>query len=557
MIRSGQSSSIFAARATDRVTTFRNSLWSLGTLLVAVPVALPLIVVLLAIPGAGESWDHLWETVFAEYLINTLALLAVVGLVVTLLGVGSAWLVATRDFPGRACLGIALMLPLACPAYVVGYVYAELFEFAGPAQSALRAVTGWQGGEYSFPPIRSLVGAGLVLGIVLYPYVYLLTRATFRTQSRVLGEAARTLGASPWQTFWRVALPVARPAIAGGVALALMETAADFGVVEYFGVPTFTAGIFRTWYALGEHDAALRLAGWLFVVVAVLVLVEHFARRGAQANPVSRNQSAVLERASGWHGWLMTCLCLVPVTLGFFLPAGVLITLHLETGDPLFGRSFADFVRNTLVVGMAAAAIACLGALWLAYAARVGGGWPQQASLRLATLGYALPGTVLGVGLLVPLTALDRVLASGMEGAGMTPKMLLTGSAAALVFAYVARFMTVAFNSTQAGLLQIHPHIDEAARMLGAGPFRVLRQIHVPLLRPALLTGLLLVFIDVVKELPATLILRPFNFETLATRVYRLASDERLAEASTAALVIVAIGLIPTLLLIVQERKQA
>lgn len=518
-------------------------------------MALPLVAVLVAVPGASDAWAHLRATVFTEYLANTLALMAIVGVVVTLLGVGSAWLVSTRDFPGRSWIAIALMLPLACPAYVVGYVYAELLEFSGPVQTTLRAITGWQGGEYSFPPVRSLGGAGLVLGFVLYPYVYLLTRATFLTQSKAMGDAARMLGAGPLRVFRTIALPVARPAIAGGVALALMETAADFGVVEYFGVPTFTTGIFRTWYALGEHDAALRLAGWLFVVVAVLVLVEHFARRGERANPVARDQSAVPQRAGGWLGWTMTLLCLVPVVLGFVIPAMLLLSLHLETGDPLFGRSFANFVTNTLLVGTIAAALACAGAVWLAYAARLGRGWLQQAVLRLATLGYALPGTVLGVGLLVPLTALDRRVAEWMEGAGIAPQLLLTGSAAALVLAYVARFMTVAFNSTQAGLLQVHPHIDEAARTLGAGPLRVLRQIHLPLLRPALLSGLLLVFIDVVKELPATLILRPFNFETLATRVYRLASDERLAEASTAALLIVMVGIVPTILLVAQSRR--
>jgi len=539
-----------------RVPPLRTGLWSIGTLLVAVPVALPLVVVVAAIPGSGGSWDHLWETVFAEYLFNTVSLMGLVGVVVVLLGVGSAWLVATRDFPGRSWISVALMLPLACPAYVVGYVYAELLEFSGPVQTGLRALTGWEAGDYAFPTVRSLAGAGFVLGVVLYPYVYLLVRASFMAQSRALTEAARTLGVGPFDAFRRVALPVARPAIAGGAALALMETAADLGVVEYYGVPTLTTGIFRTWYALGEHDAALRLAGWLFVVVAVLVLVEHFARRGEGANPVSRDRGAGLQRVSGPRGWLMTVVCLIPVLAGFGIPATVLVILHFETGDPLFGRSFMQFATNTLLVGGIAAGIACAGALWLAYAARLGGSWLQQAALRLATLGYALPGTVLGVGLLLPLTSLDRSLATLMESAGWTPRLLLTGTAAALVLAYVARFMTVAFNSTQAGLLQVHPHVDDAARSLGAGPLQVLGRIHVPLVRPALLSGLLLVFIDVVKELPATLILRPFNFETLATRVYRLASDERLAEASTAALVIVAVGLVPTVLLVVQGRRK-
>ena len=528
--------------------------WPAGAVFIALPVALPILVVLSTLfSPPTEVWLHLRDTVLTSYLLNTLGLLVLVGIITAVTGIATAWLTASRTFPGRRLLRWLLVLPLAAPAYVVAYAYADLLEFAGPVQSALRELTGLSAGEYTFPAIRSLPGAALVLGFVLYPYVYLLAYTAFAQQSAVLTEAARSLGASPTTAFFRIALPVARPAIAGGVALALMETAADYGVVDFFGVPTFTSGIFRTWFSLGEHAAAVQLAAWLFVIVALLVVFEALARRGRVSNSLARPAPAALIALPGFRGWLATFICAIPVLIGFLIPVATLMVQTLTVGDPMLGRAFGTYIGNSVVVAGSAALAATLAAVWLCYAVRLQPILPVRIPLRVATLGYALPGMVLAVGLIVPLTILDRWLAGLLRDQfDVRSGLLLTGSVAALVFVYVARFLTVAFNSCEAGMARIHPQLDAAGRALGATPLRLLRTVHLPLLMPAVLTAVLLVFIDVVKELPATLVLRPFNFETLATRAYRLASDERLAEASTAALSMVAVGLIPCLLLSLQ-----
>ena len=539
------------------ITGSGSRLWTLLAVLIAVPVALPLVVVVGALLYPTTSvWSHLAETVLLTYIINTLGLMVLVAILAASIGIGAAWLTAHYRFVGSDWLSVGLMLPLAAPAYVVGYVYADLLDVTGPLQTFVRDWAGLQLGDYYFPAIRSLPGASLVIALVLYPYIYLLAKTSFENQSGALYESARVLGASPRRLFWRVALPVARPAIMGGLALVLMETIADYGVVEHFGVPTFTTGIFRTWYAMGEHDAALKLAGCLFLFVAVLVLLEQSARRGERFNPLSRNVSANKVQLRGLAGIAAMALCIAPVLVGFIVPVGRLVVLAVGQGDPTLGRGFYSYGINSAVVGVIAAGVCALVALLLSYAERIRRDRWLSVGARLATLGYALPGMVLAVGVLLPLTLIDRSLAGSLTDLlGRPVGLLLTGSMFALVFVYVARFLTVAYNSTQTGMAQLHPQLDAVARTLGSRPLGVLRRIHMPLLRPAVLSGLLLVFIDVVKELPATLILRPFNFETLATRVYRLASDERLAEASTAALIIVALSLLPTIWLLVLRRR--
>jgi iron(III) transport system permease protein len=468
----------------------------------------------------------------------------------TVIGVLTAWLTVHYDFPLRQMLVPALALPLAAPAYVIGYVYADLLEFSGPVQIALRDWLQLSPQAVVLPNIRSLPGAGLVISLVLYPYVYLLARGSFAQQSSTLYEAARALGASRLRVFWRVALPVAWPAVVGGLALVLMETVADYGVVEHYGVPTLTTGIFRTWFAMGESAAALQLAGWLFVVVCLLVVAEQFARRGQRFNPVGRQRRPTRHALTGWSAWLAFMLCFLPVLLGLIVPVAALTGMALSYGETPFSPAFLALVLNSAWVASVAALLCAGAALWLAYAERLHPNVWVRGGVRVATLGYAVPGLVLAVALMVPLTNLDKWLATLLrDNFDVHWGLLITGSSAALILVYVARFLTVAFNSTQAGLTQIHPQLDAAARSLGHEPGVVLRRVHLPLLRPAVITGLLLVFIDVMKELPATLILRPFNFETLATWVYRFASDERLAQASTAALVIVLMSLIPTMLL--------
>jgi len=529
----------------------KSIVWPVGTLLIAVPVSLPILMLLGAalVPG-GESWAHMRDTVFPIYLANTVQLMVLVAALSTVIGVLTAWLTVHYDFPLRQMLVPALALPLAAPAYVIGYVYADLLEFSGPVQIALRDWLQLSPQAVVLPNIRSLPGAGLVISLVLYPYVYLLARGSFAQQSSTLYEAARALGASRLRVFWRVALPVAWPAVVGGLALVLMETVADYGVVEHYGVPTLTTGIFRTWFAMGESAAALQVAGWLFVVVCLLVVAEQFARRGQRFNPVGRQRRPTRHALTGWSAWLAFMLCFLPVLLGLIVPVAALTGMALSYGETPFSPAFLALVLNSAWVASVAALLCAGAALWLAYAERLHPNVWVRGGVRVATLGYAVPGLVLAVALMVPLTNLDKWLATLLrDNFDVHWGLLITGSSAALILVYVARFLTVAFNSTQAGLTQIHPQLDAAARSLGHEPGVVLRRVHLPLLRPAVITGLLLVFIDVMKELPATLILRPFNFETLATWVYRFASDERLAQASTAALVIVLMSLIPTMLL--------
>ena len=530
--------------------------WLIVTLLIAVPIALPIIVLIgAALAPGGDSWVHTRDTVLGLYFGNTVLLMVLVALIALSIGITTAWLTAQYEFPLRRLLIPALALPLAAPAYVIGYVYADLLEFAGPVQTLLRQWLDLPNNTALLPNVRSLPGASLVMALVLYPYIYLLARGSFVQQSGALHEAARALGASRLTVFWRVDLPVARPALMGGLALVLMETVADYGVVEHYGVPTLTTGIFRTWFAMGEPAAALQLAGWLFILVCMLIVAEQFARRGQRFNPLSRQMQVVRPRLAGWQGWIACGLCLMPVLLGLVLPLLALFALALTVGPTPFSSMVLTLIGNSIWVASIAAVICAAAAVWLAYAERL---YPQpllRGGVRVATLGYAVPGLVLAVALMLPMTSLDKWIATQLRDVfDIRWGLLLTGTPAALIFVYVARFLTPAFNSTQAGLMQIHPQFDAAARSLGQSPGSVLRRVHLPLLRPAILTGLLLVFIDVMKELPATLILRPFNFETLATWVYRYASDERLAEASTAALIIVLVSLLPTCLLTVSRR---
>lgn len=537
----------FAERARLRF----GSGWTLAALAVALIALAPSLTVLSSLTApASENWAHLSATVLPIYILNTLKLMALVAVFTAIIGVGTAWLTVSMRFPGQRLLNWALVLPLATPGYIVAYVYTDLLSFAGPVQTALRGVTGWSTADYYFPPIRSLPGAAVMLSLVLYPYVYLLARTAFQRQSAALFDAARMLGARPWRAFFRVALPCARPAIAGGLALVLMETISDFGVVDYFAVQTLTTGIFRTWFNLGDALAAAQIAAWLFLFALALVFIEMASRRGRVANPLSRDLAAQPRKLGGARAWSAFAACALPVILGFVVPVVVLLRYALLEGDPLFGRQFLDFAWNSLSVAAAAAALATLLALLLAYGERLHPTRFNRVSIRLATLGYALPGAMIAIGILTLSTDIDRLFGEfAATRFGFSPGLILTGSIAGLIFAYVARFLTAAFNATHSGLEKIHPTLDAAARSLGASPKRVLSAIHVPLLRGALASAALIVFIDVMKELPATLLLRPFNFETLATRTYRLASDERLAEASTAALAIVMLGLIPTILL--------
>jgi iron(III) transport system permease protein len=475
-----------------------------------------------------EAVAHISTTTGPEYLLTTSGLLLLVAAGVIAIGVAGAALVALCEFPGRRIATIALALPFAVPAYVLAYVYGDL---TGPF-GLLRQTFG----SFGRADIRNLWGAAFILTLATYPYVYLAARASFAQRSSALLEAARTLGASPFRAVLAVLAPAGRAAIAGGLALALMETIGDFGVAEYFGVPTLSVGIFRTWRGLGDFTAALQLAAGLFLIALVLVLLEEGARRGAASESARAVRAPARLPLKGVTGALASALCLGPPLFGFALPVVVLGAKLLEPAPRRIEGLIGAAADSAATASLATAATLLLASLF-ALALRGRPGFFKRAAVRIATLGYAIPGAVLAVGVIAVGASLKA--ATGIVLAG----------APALLYAYVSRFATAAFNAVDGGLKQIHPLTDEAARSLGADKARMAREVLWPLAKPSLIAGALIVFIDVSRELPATLLLRPFNFETLATEVYRLASDEKLAEAAPAALALIAIGLMPTLAL--------
>ncbi len=497
--------------------------------------------------GTSGTWAHLVSTVLPDYIVTTLWLCLGVGLGVTLLGVGSAWLVTRHEFIGRATFEWALVLPLAMPAYVMAYTYTDLLQYVGPVQTALREAFGWRRADYWFPEVRSTGGAVLMFVLVLYPYVYLMARTAFVERGGGMIEVARSLGLTPWQGFMRVSLPMARPAIAGGVALALMETLADFGTVSYFAVQTFTTGIYRAWFSLGDRVAAAQLALVLLAFVIAVLVFERISRGGRRFAEGGQRSGAVHRaRLQGGRAWLAWLGCALPLAGGFLLPAGLLLRMALVDGDAQFGERFLRLAGNSVLLSGLTALLAVALALLIAYAARVHHGAAMRWAHRIAGLGYALPGSVIAVGVLIPVTRLDHALSAlAQQWFGLQPGLLITGGIAALVYACLVRYLTAAMQAVDAGLSKVTPSMDCAARSLGHTPAQTLWRVHLPLLRGSMLTAALLVFIDVMKELPATLVMRPFNFDTLATQAYTLAADERLAEAATAALAIVAVGLLP------------
>jgi len=528
------------------------SVWRGGVVLVATFLAMPVIVILgfLFVP-AGEVWQHLVSTVLRDYVLNSLLLMLGVSIGVLILGVGSAWLTSMCRFPGDRLFEWSLLLPMAMPAYIIAYTYTGLFDFAGPAQSLLREWTGWGYGDYWFPEIRSLEGAALMLSLVLFPYVYLLSRAAFLGQSLCVLDVSRTLGNGPWRTFFTVALPLARPAIVAGLSLALMETLADYGTVQYFGVATFTTGIFRTWFGLDSTAAAAQLSAVLLLFVFVLVLLERGSRRSARYHHTSQRHQALRRYPlTGWRGTGAALFCFGILFFGFLLPAGQLLIWAATTAEERLDGQFLSLVWHSLELAGIAALLALVLALFLGYGRRLHGNWAVQFAVRIAGMGYAVPGTVIAVGVMIPFAAFDNGLDSWMRNQfGVSTGLLLSGTLAALLFAYLVRFLAVSLQTVEAGLVRIRPAMDEVSRSMGAGAAETVRRVHIPMLKGSLVTALLLVFVDVLKELPATLILRPFNFNTLAVRAYELASDERLADASLASLTIVAVGIVPVILL--------
>lgn len=513
---------------------------------IAAIAALPVVFVVLSLfGGVGETWAHLAATALPRYVANTALLLALVTFGVVSIGVVSAWLVTAYRFPGRDVLEWALLLPLAMPAYVMAYAYTDWLQFTGEVQTALRGLTGWRAREYWFPEVRSLPGAAVMLSFALYPYVYLVARTAFLDLSRSAIEAGRLAGYGALGAFARVAVPLARPAIVAGSALALMETLADFGTVSYFGIEVFTTGIFKAWLSMGDSVAAAQLSACLLGFVVLLLALEH-ANRGRAAYHGPAPRRARPHRLRGARAGAAFVACAAPVAFGFALPALLLGRLTWDESIP--ATRLGALAANSFTIAALTAFIAVAAALVMAYAARLTRSPLVTMANRVAGLGYAVPGAVIAVGVLVPLGRLDNALAGWLESSfGVKPGLLLTGTVAALVYAYLVRLLAVSLQTTNAGLAKITPSMEDAARSLGATPAAALARVHAPLLAPSLATAALLVFVDVLKELPATFALRPFNFDTLAVEAYNLAKDERLAEAAAPSLAIIAAGLLPVI----------
>lgn len=528
-------------------------IWSLGALLIALVVMAPIVAVLvIALTPSENIWPHLWGSTLPRYMRNTAILMLSVGVLSGIVGTGAAWLIARYRFPGSGWFEWLLLLPLAIPAYIGAYALVDLLEYAGPVQTGLRQLMGWKTArEYWFPEIRSLGAAVLVLTAALYPYVYLLARAAFREQSGASEEVAMSLGASGMARFRRVGLPLARPAIAAGMAIVMMETVNDFGTVDYFAVQTLTTGIFSVWLDGNNAGGAAQIATTILVLVVLLVSLEKTSRRRIRFFSMSRQHRPVTRLPlQGARAWAATLACFIPFALGFLLPAGVIGWHASNNASQWLDPGLISAFWNTLSVGGMAALLTVLGGIFMVYGVRLSGRALPRLMLPLTTIGYAAPGAVLGVGILIPLATVDHWLADAIEaGLGVDIGLVLTGSAFALVLAYSVRFFAIAQGAADAAMGRVSPSLPMAARSLGRSQGQVLRQIYFPLIRASVGSALLLVFVDCVKELPATLLLRPFNFNTLATRVHDQASLENLGDAAPAAVLVILVGLAAVALL--------
>ncbi|MDY7013278.1 MAG: iron ABC transporter permease [Cyanobacteriota bacterium] len=533
--------------------SLRPNPWTFFVGAIALLIASPVFYVLSSIfADAREVWQHLAATVLWDYIANSLLLSVGTGLGVFLIGTGTAWLVTMCCFPGSRWFEWGLLMPLAAPAYLLAYIYTELLDYYGPVQTFLRNLFGWESArDYWFPNVRSLGGAIVMLVLVLYPYVYLLARVAFLEQSVCTLEASRSLGCNPWRSFLRVALPLARPAIIAGLALVLMEVLNDFGTVQFFGVSTFTTGIYRTWLGMGERVAASQLAAFLLLFVLVPIVLERFSRRQARYYQRGRAGSPLqCYSLAGWRKVLAQASCFLPLFLGFLLPVCFLVQLTLGNLSQNLKSQFWEFASHSFILSTLTAVLGVAIALLMAYGQRLQPSPLTAFAVRIATMGYAVPGSTIAVGVLIPAGQLDNAIDGFMRSTfNISTGLLLSGTLILLVFAYLVRFLAVSFNAAESSLGKISPSLDDASRSLGHSPAKTLVKVHAPLMSGGLLTAAMLVFVDAMKELPATLMIRPFNFDTLAVRVYNYASDERLAEASAPALVIILTGLVPVIFL--------
>ena len=526
--------------------------WSLATIILCCFLLGPVAALLLAAFGnSGGLWGHLVDTVLATYVTNTLLLMGGVGVVAIVFGVSSAWVISRYDFAGRAMLEWMLLLPAAIPAYIIAYCYTDFFEYAGPVQSALRAAFGWQSPrDYYFPEIRSVGGAVLVMASVLYPYIYMVTRIAFRLTPASLFEIALVHNKSQ---FWHVGLPLARPAIVAGLALVMMEVVSDFGTVEYFAVQTITLGIFNVWLGMNNLVAAAQISSVGFLFILGLLGLELYARSRQQYVSTSRAQNSLAPLPTTRLGtcvcWL---LCLMPLSFGFFIPLGVLLRFVLRGDVVAEFLAIQPVVLNSLMVAIAAAIFIMLVASVIVLTAAFRAGSKLRKLALMSSTGYAFPGTILAIGVLIYAGYIDHLLR--LISGGMISSFLIAGMGL-LMLAYLVRFQAVGYGAMLSGVRRLPENLMSASRVLGHGYGASLRQIILPLLKSSFLAGLMLVFVDIMKELPMTLLLRPFDFETLATHTYQFAKDEMLEKAALPALMIVMTGLIPVILMSAMLRR--
>jgi iron(III) transport system permease protein len=524
--------------------------WRLGTLFLVSIFLLP--VVAISVTASGDSdglWVHLSNTVLPRYVGNTLLLMVGVGFTTLFFGVTTAWIVVRYDFPGRRIFQWALLLPATIPAYLIAYTYTDFLEYAGPLQVLARDLFGWNNArDYWFPEIRSMGGAIFVMGAVLYPYVYVITRTAYLLTPVSLFEIGRISGCN---IFWGVAFPLARPAVVAGLALVMMETISDFGTVEYFSIETLTLGIFNVWLGMNNLTAASQIAAFSFLFVIALVLLEQIARaRRGYMNTTLRSESLSPQSVSFGQGSLLALVCSIPIILGFVIPVGILLNFVVQGYSTSLNSEVLSAAWNSLFLGVTVAIMVIVTATFMGLVSSFDRGKAMGRLSALASFGYAFPGTILAIGVVIAGGTIDSWIASTlMQTSGVSYQGWLTSGVGLVVFACMVRFQAVGYGAVIAGLGRVPNNMMEASRVLGQGFSQSIRKVMLPLMRMSCVAGGLLVFVDVMKELPMTLLLRPFNYETLATYVYQFAKDELLEEAALPALVIVVSGIIPVMLM--------
>jgi len=524
------------------------STWSVVACVIAAVILIPILAVIwLSFFPKENIWPHLISTTLPRYVFNSLSLMIVTGALACCMGVAAAWLVAMKEFPGRKFFEWSLLLPLSIPTYIAAYALVDFWEFAGPAQTALRDLFGWTSTkDYWFPEVRSRGAAIIVFAFALYPYVYLLARSAFREQSSSALETSRALGCGPWQSFWKVGLPLARPAVVVGVAIVMMETLNDFGAVEFFAVQTLTTGIFTVWLEASNSGGAAQIASVILVLVLGLLMLERLGRKQSKFHQTSKHARPPVREAlsaSGRMGAIV--LCAVMVGVGFFMPFGIMLHHSLSNPELWLKADLWSATGTTIWIAAVAALVTVSCGVVLIYAVRLSAAKWVRYVLPLTAIGYAAPGAVIGLGILIPMAAFDNILADWIEAAtGIDIGLLITGTATAVIFAYCVRFFAIAYGAVDAAFGRITPSMGMASRSLGLGAGATLKRVHYPLMRGSLLTAALLIFVDSSKELPATLLLRPFGFDTLATHIYGYASLEDINGASPASIVVILVSLL-------------